>query len=520
MTKTKDRQSVEEQMLSDLSRDLTTAQGDRIQKESLYDQVLANRGQIAALAHNELLQKLEETSALLQQQYLDGLAQYGPKFPKVMRLKQQVAENEAQIAHEQSRVIERIGNDYNTALNREKLAAAAVARQKEQLGSANQLLVQHNILQREFDANQQLYQNLMQRLKDATVSAGLRSTNIHLVDPALPPQTPIRPKKLLNIGLGLLAGILLGALLVFAQEALDHSVRSAEEVEALLGIPALGSIPLLRAGRRPASLRSRTGGSVEADPPLGLTVVTNPTSNFAEAYRALRTAILLSLANRPPKTLLITSAEAGDGKTSSSLNLASTLAQRKGPVLLIDADLRKQGLSRELKLNNEKGLSTVLAGNDCADELLQPYELLPELWILPTGPVPPSPADLLSSEKMLELLSAVSERFEHVIIDSPPVLAVTDATILSRMVDGVVLVVQSGNTASGALLRTHRTLQTAGARILGVMLNKFDHRQQGYSTAASTITGLEAITGITGSRSILTALRMSDALADDSLRVR
>lgn len=478
---TKDRQSVEEQMLSDLSRDLTTAQGDRIQKESLYNQVLANRGQIAALAHNDLLQKLEESSAQLQQQYVDALAQYGPKFPKVLRLKQQTAESEAQIEQEQNRVIERIRNDYNTAVNREKLAAAAVSRQKEQLGSANQLLVQHNILEREFDANQQLYQSLMQRLKEATVSAGLRSTNIHLVDAALAPATPVRPKKLLDICLGLLAGIILGALLALAQEALDHSIRSAEEVEALLAVPALGTIPLIRAGRHSRyGLRSRNGGVAELDAPVGMTVVKNPTSTLAEAYRALRTAILLSSANRPPKSLLFTSAEAGDGKTSSSLNLASALAQRKGPVLLIDADLRKQGLSRDLKLNNEKGLSTVLTGSDRPEELLQPHPLLPELWLLPSGPVPPSPADLLSSEKMLELLSAFGERFEHVVVDSPPVLAVTDATILSRIVDGVVLVVQSGNTASGALLRTHRTLQAAGARILGVMLNKFDHRQQGY----------------------------------------
>lgn len=480
-TSTKDRQSVEEQMLSDLSRDLTNAQGDRIQKQSLYNQVLAHRSQIAALAHNDLLQKLEETSSQLKGQYLEALTQYGPRFPKVVRLKQQVDENQAQIQQEQDRVIERIRNDYTTALNREKLAQAAVNGQKEQLGSANQLQVQHNILEREFEANQQLYQNLMQRLKDATVSAGLRSTNIHLVDSALAPEKPVRPKKLLNLAVGLVAGLILGVMLAFGQETLDHSIKSAEEVEALLAIPALGTIPLIRGAARPGYYGRRSRIQATGfDGPVGLTVVKNPTSTFAEAYRSLRTAILLSSANQPPKILLVTSAQAGDGKTSSSLNLASALAQRKGPVLLIDADLRKQGVTKDLKLGTEKGLSTVLAGNHSLEEALQPYELLPDLWILPAGPVPPSPADLLSSEKMLELLGGLGDRFEHVVIDSPPVLAVTDATILSRIVDGVVLVVQSGNTPRGALLRTHRTLEAAGARILGVLLNKFDRRQQNY----------------------------------------
>ena len=479
---TKDRQSVEEQMLSDLSKDKTAAQADRIQRESLYNQVLANRAQIASLAHNDLLQKLEESSAQLKEQYLDALGQYGPKFPKVVRLKEQVAENQAQVEQEQNRVLERIRNDYSTALNREKLAIAAVGRQKEELGNANQLLVQRNILQRDFDANQQLYQSLMQRLKDATVSAGLRSTNIHLVDSALAPEAPVRPKKLLNISLGLLAGIILGAMLAFAREAVDHTITSAEEAEALLGMPALASIPLQRGASRAArnGLASRAAGSAELDAPLSLMVVKKPSSIVAEAYRALRTAILLSLPNCPPKTLLIVSAQAGDGKTSTCLNLGSTLAQRKGPVLLIDADLRKQGLSKELKLNNDRGLSTVLAGTHEAEEAIQPSHLLPELWVLPSGPVPPNPADLLSSEKMLELLCAFGERFEHVVIDSPPVLAVTDSTILSRIVDGVVLVIQSCNTSRGALLRTHRTLETAGARILGLILNKFDHRQQSY----------------------------------------
>jgi capsular exopolysaccharide synthesis family protein len=475
----KDKQNVEEQMLSDLSKDVIVAQSDRIQKESLYNEVRSNRDRIAPLAHNELLQKLEEKAAELKGLYLEAVTQYGPKFPKAMRLREQVEENRAQIEQERNRVIERIHNDYTTAISREKLAADAVGREKERLGNLNELLVQHNILQREFEANQQLYQNLMQRLKDATVSAGLRSTNLHLVDAALPPSSPVRPRTMLNISIGFLAGLILGVVFAFVQEALDHSIRNTEELEAVLAIPSLGVIPLQRTAHSGYSLRHRYRAA-SPDPEVALVAYKAPTSAFAEAYRSLRTAILLSLPDQPPRTIVVTSALAGDGKTVNSLNLATVLAQRKGPVVVVDCDLRKSGITKVLKLDNKVGISAVLTGTSTLEEAIQQAEGLPDLWVLPSGPTPPSPADLLSSDKMVELLQKLSERFEHVVIDTPPVLAVTDATILSRIVDGVILVAECGVTSKAALQRTRRTLDTSGARILGVILNKFDYRQQGY----------------------------------------
>jgi uncharacterized protein involved in exopolysaccharide biosynthesis len=182
-----DKQNVLEQMLADQSRDLTTARSERIQKESLYRQVLANRAQLAALVHDELLEKLEEKSAELRQQYTATVAQYGPNFPNAKRLQLQLNASQVQIEHEQDRIINRMSSEYKAASDREKLAANGVAAQKEEVGKLNQLLVQDNMLRHEFETNQQLYESLLQRLKDATVSAALRSTNIHLVDSALPP---------------------------------------------------------------------------------------------------------------------------------------------------------------------------------------------------------------------------------------------------------------------------------------------------------------------------------------------
>jgi succinoglycan biosynthesis transport protein ExoP len=482
---TNEKQNILEQMLSDLSRDLTTAQSERMQKESLYHEVLANRAQVAALAHNELLQRLEEKSSDLQGQYTETISQYGPNFPKAVRLRQQSEENKSEIEQEQNRVSDRSRKDYDAARNRENLAAMAVATQRDQVGKLNQLLVQHNLLQRDFEGNQQLYQSLLQRLKDATVSAGLRSTNIHLVDAALPPTSPVRPKRPLNIALGFLAGVVLGVMGAFVREAFDHSIKTAEEVEALLDAPTLAVIPL----ERPAlsskpGLRSRIAAREERDSSRGkavaLTIIEKPQSVLAEAYRALRTAIVLSLAPHAPKILLVTSSHSGEGKTATASNLAQSLAQQKGPVLLVDCDLRKGNTARLLGLENDKGLSTVLTGHHTVDEALQQFGPQPNLWVLNAGPTPPNPAELLASDTMAKLIRQLAERFEHVIIDSPPVLAVTDATILSNLVDGVVLVAESGRTAQVALLRTRSILENAGARILGVVLNKLDLRQLGY----------------------------------------
>ena len=323
------------------------------------------------------------------------------------------------------------GKTIRAAVTREKLAAAAVGTQKEVVGAQNELLVQHNILQREFEGNQQLYQSLMQRLKNATVSAGLQSTNIHLVDAALPPGDPVRPKKALNIALGFLAGVVLGVMVAFAQEGLDHSIKTAEEVESLLMMPALAVVPLQRgpesarwkmAGTRWA-LKTHENGSARptGSQSVALSISESPQSVIAEAYRALRTSILLSQATNPPKVILVTSAQSGEGKTSTALNLAQSLAQRKGEVVIVDGDLRKGSIAKLLSLETKKGVSTVLTGGDKLDDALQLCALQPNLWVLPAGPVPPNPAELVGSGCMAEIVQELGTRFEHVIIDSPPV---------------------------------------------------------------------------------------------------
>jgi polysaccharide biosynthesis transport protein len=468
-----DKQNVLEQMLADQSRDLTTARSERIQKESLYRQVLANRAQLAALVHDELLEKLEEKSAELRQQFTATVAQYGPNFPNAKRLQLQLNASQVQIEHEQDRIINRMSSEYKAASDREKLAANGVAAQKEEVGNLNQLLVQDNMLRHEFETNQQLYESLLQRLKDATVSAALRSTNIHLVDSALPPNYPVRPRKLVNIVSAFWVGLILGVIGAFAQEAVDSSIKTAEEAEALMLTPALGVIPF----EQGSWFKSRNLKNNH----LVLSLTKYPNSALSEAFRALGTAV--SVPSRPVKTLLITSAQNGEGKTTTALNLAQALAQRKVPVLLIDCDLRKGGTALALGIENNKGLTDVLSGElDIPDVL---HALEPNLWAIPAGAVLPDPVAMLASREMEILLERVAARFAFVIIDSPPVLAVTDAAILAGLVDGVLLVAASGSTPRGGLTRTRRILESSGARILGMAVNKLDTRRPGYGYSYS-----------------------------------
>jgi succinoglycan biosynthesis transport protein ExoP len=473
-----DKQNVLEQMLGDLSRNLTSATSDRIEKESLYRQVLANRNQMASLVHDELLEKLEEKSADLKEQHTQILAQYGPNFPNAKRLQLEIDEAQAQIEREQNRVLDRTKRDYNAAYNRERLAATAVMHQKDDVGRLNQLLVEDNMLRREFDTNQQLYESLLQRLKDATVSAGLRSTNIHLVDSALPPTLPVRPRKLLNIAIAIWAGMILGVMTAFAREWLDSSIKTAEEAEALIVTPALGIIPFERiSGFLKRALPKKSGADQ-----LALTLTKRPNCSMSEAFRALGTAV--SVPSNSIKTLLITSAQNGEGKTTTALNLAQALAQRKGPVLIMDCDLRKGGMAQALGIKNHRGLSTVLLGELDVSQVAQQYAPQPNLWVLPSGLVPVNPVQLLASQNMAMLLDRLAESFEYVIIDSPPVLAVTDATILSSLVDGVLLVAASGTTERSGLVRTRRILVGAGARIVGIAVNKLDPRSPSYGNYA------------------------------------
>ncbi|MCL5669906.1 MAG: polysaccharide biosynthesis tyrosine autokinase, partial [Acidobacteria bacterium] len=417
-----DKVNLVELRLASLSQDLTAAQNDLAAQQSLFELVQANPSQAAMLAQNSLLQRLQEKYADVETQYVNAMAQYGPKFPKVLRLKDQVNAMKSLISQEQHLTVDRIRRDYDAAASRERILAQEVAREKIEVGKINQLLIQHNILQHEYETNQTLYDSLLKRLRDATITAGLRATNIHIVDNALVPATPVRPNKTLNLFVGLMMGVILGVMIVFVREGLDTSIKSAEDLERLLPVPTLAVVPLASSLKQPFSRTQEHGPLAAQDAIMALAVTQRPHSALAESFRSLRTSILLSSAPRPPQTLLVTSTQPGEGKTSVSINLALALAQRGGRVLLIDGDLRLPAIRNTLGLAGTKGLSGVLTGAYGLDEAIEHPTLCPNLWALMAGPHPPNPAELLSTSTMEQLLRELRQRFDHLVVDSPPVL--------------------------------------------------------------------------------------------------
>ena len=476
-----DKQNVVEQRLSDLSQDLTVAESDLAQKEALYDLARSNPSRVALVAQNELLQRLQEKYADLRTQYTEARTATGPNFPKVVNLQKQIDAIQSLIDQEQTRTVERIQRDYNAAVGRVKLLQASVAEQKVEVGRLNQLLIQHNILKHDFESNQQLYENLLQHLKDAQVSAGLRATNINVIDPARPPAFAVRPKKAVNIAIGLVIGLLLGITLAFAQEGLEHrTIKTVEDVERLANVPTLGLIPMRSAAHKWSySLAKPKPANGSSNGTVALIVSSDPMSPIAESYRALKSSVLFSM-SPPPKVLLVTSAEPGEGKTCTALNLATVLAEGGQRVVLVEGDMRRPGITDAFGWLKNKGLSGVLTGAYPLDEAIFSAESIPYLSVIPAGPHAPNPAGLLSTSNIRALLDELGKRFDHIVVDSPPVLLVTDATVLSTSVDGVIIVAESGGTSPGSLLRAFRTLDAAGAKLLGVVVNKFDYQKGSY----------------------------------------
>jgi polysaccharide biosynthesis transport protein len=470
-----------EQDLADLNRELISAQSDRAQKQALFEVAKSKDFPAGLVTKSELLNRLEEQRAGLNLSYLEALEQYGPNFPKVVRLRDQIHEMEALIGEARQRSVGEIQEEYDAAVKRENLLSEQVAREKAEVGKVNELLIQYNLLKGEFETNRRLYENLLQRLKETTLAAGMRATNIHLIDAAFPPTIPVRPKKLFNIAIALIMGVIVGTTVAFSREALDTAIASVAEVERLTAAPTLAVIPSVEPARFRAHLKQLNGNHRERSPEawLALAAACSPASPLSESYRALRTSIRLSLAPRPPQIILVTSSQSSEGKTCTSLNLALTLAQCGSRTLVVDADLRRPAVGRVLGAPSTGGLSSVLTGAQRLDEALQSADGLSGLTILAAGPRPPNPAELLASPAMAKLLGKLRQRFDQIVVDSPPLLPVTDATILSSLVDGVVVVIECSVIERDALVRAFRMLETAGAKILGTVVNKVDFKRDG-----------------------------------------
>ena len=480
-----DKQNITSQRLSDINRQLTEAQSERTRKESLYE--FAKSGNLDALPQiqsNAALADLMKKQSDASSAYADALSQYGPNFPKVQRLQAQLKDFDQSIEKEKKNILDALESNYKEARQRESLLTQALDQRKAESNQMAEKLVEYNILKREAEANKTLYDGLMTKLKETAISQGLRSSNIRVVDPAMIPSTPSRPAKTRNVVLAFLIGLVGGIGLALMREYLDNTVKTPDDIERLTRLPSLAVVPQFVDSNGDAKKRGllKSFGANGHEKRIELVAQHLPKSQMSEAFRALRTSLLLSQADHPPQVILVTSALPREGKTTAAANLAVTLAQLGDSTVLVDADLRKPGIGRLLNLGSGKyaGLSSYLAGVSSLDLVTVPHPAIPNLAAIPTGPLPPNPADLLSSHKFADAITELRTKYKFIVIDSPPVMAATDAVIVSVQTDGVLLVVRSGETPKEAFTRTRDLLNSVKCRILGVVLNAVDSSAPDY----------------------------------------
>ncbi|MEO6910816.1 MAG: polysaccharide biosynthesis tyrosine autokinase [Edaphobacter sp.] len=405
--------------------------------------------------------------------YAQLQATVGPNHPQAKALRAQIDELSKEVTTEQGRLMLQAKQNYIVARANEDQTKAALEAQKTDAYKLRDDLIEYTIRQREFESNRTLYEGLLQKLRTAGVEAGLESMEIDIVDPALPPASPMLRSRSKIVLTSLIFGLLGGIVIAFLLESLDTGLHNVAEVESATELPSLAVIP-----------RTRHSSAEQTEPltpaQKNLNVLTEPKSQFAESFRALRTSLLLSTTGRPPKFILLTSATPSEGKTTLSTNLACILAQGDARVLLIDADLRRPSVHHRFGMSGKAGVTTVLTGATPLENAVQNVPEVPNLDILPSGPMPPFPTEMLSSEAMDSLLKQCGDRYTYVVIDTPPILSVTDGVILARHADAVVLVVRHGKSSKHVVRRARDLLVRSGAPVTGIVLNAVDMNSPDY----------------------------------------
>jgi polysaccharide biosynthesis transport protein len=413
------------------------------------------------------LASLRSQLASARANYQQLMASLGPNHPQAKALQEQITELTKQITTEQSRLELQAKEIFLAAQATEQKTQQELDARKAEAYRQGNDMVQYKVVQREYEQDRALYDALQQRLETAKLESGLDATEVDQVDKALPPVDPSLRGTASIVGTTTIFFLLGGIVIAFILESLDTGLHNIQEIEAVMNMPSLAIIPK---SKRTSAEQTAAMSTAQRN----IQVLTQPKSQFTEAFRSLRTSLLLASAGKPPKFILFTSATPSEGKTTAASNLACILSQGEARVLLIDADMRRPNVHHRFGLGARLGLTTVLAGTSSFEEAIQRVPEMPNLDILASGPVPPFPTEMLSSESMNALLRRVGDLYTHVVIDSPPILSVTDAAILGRVVDAVVLVVRHGKSSKNVMGRARDLLVRSGAPMAGLVLNAVD----------------------------------------------
>jgi len=473
--------------LAGLNRQLLEAENDRKLAESTFRTSLAP-GAAEALAEAGDKQLTDAQTRLndLKQKRSQLLLEDTEESPEVKEVTRQIEVLEKQIqdtrGHAKTVLTTNLETRYRQALAREEALRASFNKQRAETVTQNEAAINYRILQQEIETNKNLLEGLLQRSKENDVTMAGTPNNIHVVDYASIPKGAIGPARRQAVMVALLLSLAFGVGLALFLEYLDDSINTPRDVERLLRLPAVAVIPLAgvsATGRffpKSKALQRRNGNGAAPE----LLMNGEGHSANAEAYRQLRTSVLLSTAGRAPRTLLVTSSVPAEGKTTTVINMATVLAQTGAKVLIIDADMRRPRLHIVFQMENAQGLSTLLSSEVNEAAMMSNVQRYQDtnIHLLSSGPIPPNPAELIGSPQMPQLLSLAESVFKYVIIDSPPISSFTDGVLISSLVDGVLMVVHGGKTSRQVARRTRQMLQEIGARIIGVVLNKIDLRSQ------------------------------------------
>ena len=464
-----DKQNIVVQKLSDLNAAVTRAKTERIQKEAAYLQMKAVQGNPAALdtipaiISNTFLQQQKSELADLQRQEAQMAERLGPSHPDRVRLASAIRNVEAKIQSEVGKIMQSMQNDYQQTQAQEESLTRALDEQKRDALALNRKGIEYGVLQRDAASNRQIFDSLLQRMKETGITGELRTNNIRVVDAAEVPRSPSSPNTRNNLLIAVFGGLTIAVGLAFLLEYLDDRIKSPDEMKQYLGLPFLGMLPAL------------FDKTIET-PLIGF----NAPNNFSESFRNIRTHLLFSTTDEGARSVVVTSAGPGEGKTAVSCNLAVALAQSGQRVLIVDADMRRPRVHTVFTLNREPGLSNVLVGDSKASEAVKAVPSVSGLWVLPAGVLPPNPAELLGSKRFKDFLSSLMTHFDWVIIDTPPVMAVTDSSVVAHLATGVLFVVAAEITSRHSALRALDQLQQARAHFFGAVLNRVDLQHNPY----------------------------------------
>jgi succinoglycan biosynthesis transport protein ExoP len=471
-----DKQGMTRQNLQSLNAKITDVRSRRIELESIRKLILAakndinERESLPEIRDNPVVAKLRETYLDLQKIKADLESRYGEKHPKIDTIQHQIATVQRDYSREIDNVLRAFDKKYQALVDTEGSLSKWMSHERQQALELAKLETEYRPLARDAENNNKVYGLINQRHKEINLTGMLKANNVRILDRATPPRTPASPILILNLGVGVVVGILFGLLLTFVVESMDNTIKSPEAAEELIGAPLLGVVPML----------SQAKQHLIADAPdRDLAVFKDPTSLAAEACRSIRTNMLFIAAQKDFSVFLVTSPGPQDGKTTVAINLAVTMAQAGSRVLLIDTDMRKPRIHKSFGLPSDKGISSVMAGDAHLKNVIA-KSAVPNLDVLPCGPTPPNPAELLHTERFRQILAECRSNYDRVILDSPPIGPVTDPAITGSAADGVVLVLRAGHTTREAGRFARRQLADAGARILGLVINRTDRKGTGY----------------------------------------